>query len=174
MAGATSSNVIGRRERGERMGAPQRDNNGQPHDDHVARFLEELRNEAAGSVTTGMVKACEDDESALMFAHIGDTSHWVKISGSTIKRVEKVGRANCLGHSYQVVRLVLAPPAGDNAKIFADLANLHSLKLQKVQTALARGKPSPFAASAALGCPEGYTQIFDAEGRAHCVPDFNS
>lgn len=139
---------------------------------HVAEFITGLRTEThAGATLMGMVKACPEDEQALLFAHAGDCSRWVKILAEEIRAIEKLGRVACQGHSHQLAHLLLHAPEPGPAQTFASLSNLHGAKLIDTQVALQRALATPSIPSSDDGdCPEGMRRLRLSGGGYICVP----
>lgn len=126
----------------------------------------------------GMVKLCEDDANAVMFACAGDCTRWVKIPQSQVDSVEMLHTVICGDHHHQGVRLFLKPPSSDEGHAFAQLAHLHRTGLAALRSSLAQ----PFAARTVArmpcvpfppgGCPPGTHHTIDmATGAEICCPD---
>jgi hypothetical protein len=74
----------------------------------------------------GMVKPCDQDAYALMFAEGASCEHWVKIPLDMIESIEHLGDAPCVDHQHPRVRLHLkdAPPESREAAVYASLLRL--------------------------------------------------
>jgi hypothetical protein len=125
-----------------------------------------------------MVKLCEEDPNAIMFAVSGDCSRWVKVPCSQVESVEELQIVVCDDHHHQAVRLYMKPPSSDEGRAFADLAHLHRTRLSAVRASMAQ-LPSALAATARQcipfppgGCPEHMHHTIDKDTGAHlCCPD---
>ncbi len=139
----------------------------------VEQFLKNLHDAPpSSSVFVGMVKPCEGDRDSLMFAHVGDCSHWTKIHKSAIDKAESLRTVSCQGHEHLVARLTLNAPVSETEQAFAGLAALHKAQLHKTRQAMARSPAGPEftqAFTATGQCPEGYIEMIDRFGQSHCV-----
>jgi hypothetical protein len=145
----------------------------------IADLMDQLRAAPPPqTVFIGMVKLCEDDADALMFAYPGDCDRWVKIPCSQVESVEKLPAVVCADHHHQGVRLFMKRPSSAEGKAFADLAHLHRTKLGAVQVRPVQGPASagpiarqciPFPQG---GCPPGMHHTIDIDtGADICCPD---
>jgi len=74
----------------------------------------------------GMVKPCDDDHNAMMFAEGNSCKRWVKVPLDMIASIDHLGESPCLDHQHPRVRLHLkdSPTLSREAEVFANLLRL--------------------------------------------------
>ena len=129
----------------------------------VRKYIQDLQKAPSReTMISGMVKPAEGAD-GLMFAHIGDCSHWVFISETVIQSVQNTGRVQCGGSTYSVAEIQLKAPQTELEKTFARVADLHRTKLAKLSSSNAiRSLP-------AITCPEGTQLTHDQWGNPLCT-----
>jgi len=131
------------------------------------QLVDRLREHGETIIFTGMVKQADSDDE-IMFARGTECQHWITIPREYVERADVLGLVPCHDHDHHLVRLYLKRPQSTEARVFADLAQLHRAAPAAAQAAAVRpavaGDPhsSPcFAVGDTTPCPPGYYRTYD-------------
>ena len=131
------------------------------------QLVDRLREHGETIIFTGMVKQADSD-GEIMFARGTDCQHWITIPREYVERADVLGLVPCHDHDHHLVRLYLKRPQSAEARVFADLAQLHRAAPAVAQGAAARpaaaGDPQSnpcFVVGEAAPCPPGFYRTYD-------------
>lgn len=136
-------------------------------------LVSHLRQQGVGTTISfiGMVKAGER-EHEIMFARGTDCTKWISLPRDLVDSAEILGSVPCAGHEHHLVRIAIKRPESEEAKVFANLAELHRVVASPrglLNTETFTGGCFPVARETA--CPDRYYRTYDVSiGQEVCCP----